>query len=633
MRFFVCVLDPANEVVPEEFRRPYESLPRARGLAFKWHSFRHAAVLNGGDGGGVLPEIVLADGWLAVGMVRLDNRAELARDAGCRAHELSDLTLVLRAIARHGGSYISNILGDFAFVAWEAASHSLIAACDVVAAKHLYYVNRKDALVFASRAECLACEESYDRQYFAERAAGCVPSSGLTPFVGVRTVPAATMAVLDREQLVLRQCWSPPEYDLAQSDVYSAEDAAARFRDLLAESVRLRLGHAGETWSHLSGGLDSSSVVSIAQWLLERGKVTEGLAGTVTHVDCVGTAADEREYSDAVARRWGIRNEKIIEAPMWHDDQYAPPYIDQPRPDFMFFPRDSRLCAIVRGAGGRILLTGIGSDETLTGNMLFFADWLVRGRVRTAIRQMATWAAIGRVSGWEILYRNGVLPLLPRTLRVHAVRDEMQVPQWISSEAVRQHGLRDRHFDTQMYGGRWGHKYHDMVVTGIMAISKVLDLGVLSDELDVRHPFLYRPLLEFVLRLPPELCAQPCARKAILRNGMRDILPESVRTRVGKGTEIGLLARSLVKQQGLLAPLVRRSILADLGLIDPAALIAAIEAAASTPHRRNQPHGILQRVLTLEAWLQMRVGQWPDTTNRLSSSDSKMQRIPAVAFA
>jgi asparagine synthase (glutamine-hydrolysing) len=176
------------------------------------------------------------------------------------------------------------------------------------------------------------------------------------------------------------------------------------------------------------------------------------------------------------------------------------------------------------------------------------------------------------------------------------------------------------------YGGRTGRKYHHAIVTNLIGVRRLMDYGVIGDTLDVRHPFLYRPLVEFALRLPPELCVRPYARKWVLREAMRGLLPEAVRTRIGKGTTLGLVGWSLAAQQTLLEPLVHNPILADLGLVDAPKLRAAFDAAPHQPQRRDALHGTVQATLVIEAWLQLRSGRWPRGSHRSSGSSRDVSR-------
>jgi len=612
MRFFVCLLDPTGRAVVDTARRAYEVTPRRRDIPFQWHRIGEITVLTGGDDLEGGPPLVASDGdCVAAGTVRLDNRQELECWSGCTGRGFSDLELVLRAVARHGTTHVPQILGDFAFLVWNATSRTLVAGCDAFGVKKLYYAERNGHFTFASRAEAIALEDRYDVQYLAEGVAGCAPSPGVSVYSGVRSLPGGTLATIERGRLITRRYWSAYDFDVKPSWARAEHEAAETCRNLLAESVRLRIGREGETWAQLSGGLDSSSNVSVTQWLAERGVIAHGLAGTVTYVDGYGTGGDEREYSDAVANRWRVRNEKIIDAPIWHDESYEPPQTDQPSAGFESFPRDCRISAIVRGASGRVLLTGIAGDTLFTGYMFFFADWLARGRILSAVREMARRAAVGRASVWELAYRNALLPLLPTSIQHRLVQDAGQMPPWMQRALVSRYELHKRAFATFSYAGRIGRKYHDAMAAGVTATSGNLPIGVLEDSLDVRHPFLYRPLVEYALTLPPELCVRPQARKWVLREAMKGILPEVVRTRVGKGSLYGRLAWSLRAQRSLFEPLIRDPILADLGVVDAVKLRAAFAAARDAPDGRQKIHNAIQQTLVFEAWLQMRAGRWP----------------------
>jgi len=351
--------------------------------------------------------------------------------------------------------------------------------------------------------------------------------------------------------------------------------------------------------------------VSLAQWLAERGVVSHCPAGTVTYVDWQGTESDERKYSEAVAARWRIDNHAIVDPPIWQDGEVVPPRTDWPGESLALYPRERRLLHMVRGAGGRVLLTGFAGDELFTGTMYFFADWIARGRTVAALREMARRAAIGQASFWELAYRNAVLPLLPQAIRHSLLRNQGTVLPWVTRTAVRWYQLRDRVAAAATYAGPIGQKYHHGVVTNLVAISGLLHSGFLGDVLDVRYPFLYRPLVEFALRLPPELCVRPQARKWVLREAMRGILPEVVRTRIGKGGVCSVLGWSLTAQRSLLEPLLQKPLLAELGIIDPAKLRAAFDVASRRPYRDDHLETLVQSTLLLEAWLQLRSDRWP----------------------
>jgi asparagine synthase (glutamine-hydrolysing) len=611
MRVFVCLLDPRDRGMPEPIRRRYESLARTRGLTFRWQSFDHVAVLTAWDDPHGDPLLAREGEHVAVGVARLDNRPEVEEWTRAAGTDLTDLHLVLRTIVRLGHACISRFLGDFAFVAWDPTKRMAVAACDALAIRKLYHAERGGLLAFAGRAEALGSGDDYNIQYLSEQVAGAESSPELSVYEDVCAVPAGTLVILGRGRPTSHTYWSPEQVDPEKAPSYSERDAADHLRFLLIEAVRSRLSRDGGTWSQLSGGLDSSSVVSISQWLVETGHRGQGLAGTVTYVDRPATPADEREYSEVIVTRWGLRNDTIVDPPMWYDERYRPPRLDQPRPNFMFYPREARLCEIVAAGGGRVLLTGQGPDEYLRGSMFFFADWLAQGRVREAIREMVRRAAIGRVSFWELAYRNAFVPMIPRGLKRWLGPDITRLPPWVEPGIARRYDLHRRRYELALCEGAIGSKYRHCMVRSMVGVGKTVGHLLLDDSLDVRHPFLDRRLVEFGLGLPSELTTRPYAGKWVLREAMRGIVPEAVRTRIGKGSQNERHAWSLTAQRQLLEPLVREPILGDLGVVDGRKLRTAFDAAPHQGQRRGDPHAALQQVLAVEAWLQIRAGRWP----------------------
>lgn len=611
MRVFLCLLDPCGRSISEEVLRSYESFPLDHGLQFQWRRFPQAAVLTAWDDGGGDALVVCHGTHIAVGVARLDNRPELEEWTGLRKGHATDLELVLRTVAGLGVEYVARILGDFAFVTWDATTRTAVAACDALAVKKLYHAERRGLSAFSGRAEAIALGGQYSTRYLAERVAGCEVGPALTVYDDVRAIPGGTLARLEHGRLVEHRYWTAEEVQPTLTRTTAVRETIDIFRHLLTQAVRSRLNMNGPTWAQLSGGLDSSSIAGITHGLVRSGTVRDGLAGTVTYVDREATAADEREYSDIVVRACGLRNETIVDPPIWSDASNAPPHVDQPRLNFMFYPREYRLCDIVRRNGGSVLLTGQGPDEYLRGTMFFFADWIARGQVWPAVREMARWAAIGRVSFWELAYRNAVTPLLPGILRRWLGPEVTRLPPWIHPMMARRYELRDRAYEFALYEGRIGEKYRTSMVKGVAAIRRTIGHLILDDKLDVRHPFLDRRLVEFSLGLSPDMTTQPYAGKWVLREAMRGIVPEAVRTRVGKGTLGERHAWALTAQRSLLEPLVQEPILADLGIVDGGKLRAAFDAAPQQAQRKGDPHAALQQVLAIEAWLQIRVGRWP----------------------
>jgi asparagine synthase (glutamine-hydrolysing) len=612
MTFFACALDTNRRGVSAAARQRIQSVFTRRALAYRWHDLPGAAACTGVGDRVDEPAFVSHGVHAALGTVRLDNRADIARRVDINSEGASDLELVLHAVARHGARCIPDLLGDFAFVVWDSSTRTAIAACDAFAVKQLYYCADWEGLtLFGSHAEPISMDREYDRARLADLLSVDCLRPDSTVYAGVSQLPPGTRALVQKGVITQERYWSAMRLPPPVGAPIDADEAIATCRDLLVTSVRLRLDSARPTWAQLSGGIDSSAVVSIAQWLFENGKVPRGLAGTVTYVFGQHSAADERSFSDTIVQRWGIRNEQIVDPPLWYDaNADLPPIPDQPSIGSPLDPVGQSQTAVVRASGGRVLLTGWGSDQLFTGSMVYFADQLAKGQVTRAISEMAHIAALGRVSFWSIAYQNAVLPYLPSMAQRRFARSMYAIPAWLRKESFHRLGVAGA-IPNDRFKGKPGQKYFHYLLSEIALLERSGDQLTLGHGLESRHPFLYRPLVEFASRLPPQLCARPHARKWVLREAMNGILPALVRTRVGKGGSSDIGHRSFAESRALFAPLVRDPILADLGLVDGRRLREAWDRAATVWQTSDPVQSDMLRTLSIEAWLQMRSGRWP----------------------
>lgn len=610
MNFFAVLCRLDGSPVPAEDRRELASASSCQeNEVLQWLDVGGATVLVGCDRVvGPQPVVVRHGEWLGVGMVRLDHPADVAAMAGVTAADsapLSHLELVLRAFLRHGAPAVARCIGDFAFVLLQVRTGQSVAARDAFGVRTLFHRERSDLAAFASRAELLATPGRYDMQFLAAFLSGARPGRQTTVYAGVHPVaPGSTVSILDGHRST-RTYWDPSaftEREVARAD---PKDKVAAFLDLFSRAVRLRMAGEAHCWSELSGGLDSSSVVSMAQTLARRGEVPTGLAGSITIADTAGPVGDERIYSDEVVRMHGVRNELILDYRLLQDDGTPIPDTDQPARRLLFYARDRAIYRCVRRAGGTVLLGGQASDQYLTGYLFFAADWIARGRIRDALRETARWSVLGEVSFWELAFKNLVMPFLPPALNAR-LSQSATLPPWLNRSLIHRFGLDREQIVVRAYAGRVGHKYTAAVLRSVGDIPYGLDRGIISDHLDLRYPFLYRPLVEFALALPPEFCAVPTQAKWILRQAMTGLLPESVRTRRGKGAIDGRLSHSLAHERPRLERLLRAPILADLGCIDAAKLRAGVDEAI---HGDALLRGAVIDALALELWLSVRSGR------------------------
>jgi asparagine synthase (glutamine-hydrolysing) len=561
-----------------------------------------AAASTGPDA--LRPLLARRGALLAAGDVRLDNRAEVAAWGGVRADAASDLELVLAAYAARGAGCLDGVLGDFALVLWDGAHGTLTAVRDPFGVKPLFFAGEGGALLLSNRAAALAGEGDLDEEWIADFLVGAMVPPERTVWSGVQAVAPGEVVTWRGCALSRRRFWSAA--DFAPAEAADERAAAEAFRGLLEEAVRVRTEGGVPVWSQLSGGLDSSSVVCVAQALAEGGR-GPGIAGTVTLVETLGDG-DERRYSDAVVRRWGLRNETLVDPWAWQDDGLPPARTDEPRSHYPFWARDRAMVSMVRRAGGRVLLSGQGPDHYLAGNLGFVADFLAAGRVREALGELVRFSVAARQSFWTGLGRYAVDPFLPTWLKLRRARTHEQLPEWLDPGFVRRLEVARRlPLVRRLAAPRGGSFFAHQVAAELEGLSGFLERGPFEEGIEMRYPFLHRPLVEHSLRLPPGLRIRPGGGKHVLREAMRGILPEEVRTRRGKGGIDARLLWALGRERPRLDALLRDPEIARRGWVRADALRAATERA-----RRGEVASLpfLLCSLALETWLSVRAGRW-----------------------
>jgi asparagine synthase (glutamine-hydrolysing) len=539
--------------------------------------------------------------WTVVGTARLDNRADLQSWAHAPS-SASDLDLIASAIATRGASCVRDILGDFAFVAQNAVTHQAIAARDAFGVRPLYYRTKPDELAFSSHAARLAEGTEYDLDYIAEFILSGFDRDHRTPYRGVRAFPPGHVLVAQNGSTTLSRYWSAAEFQPAEHA--SAEESCAEFRALLEHALISNLTGADNCWSQLSGGLDSSSLVSLAETMRREGRISHGIAGTVMMVDSLD---DESHYARAVVEQYGVRFETVTDYWLWQDDGEPPPPNDLPDPLYPMYARNRALCSIVRNAGGRVLFSGVGPDHFVAGNLYFFADWLARGKVLETIRELWRWSVLGKKPFWKYAVDNAIAPLLPSTFRRLAAPRWAQVHDWIAPSFARQLGLNERTAWGRALAAPLGYKFAGQIESDIPHLAVCIDRGEFENGIEMRCPYLYRPFVEFCLRLPRELRIESATKKWVMREAMKGVLPEFIRARRDKGAISGRTRWALSREGSTVATMLKSSVLAELGCIDIAKVRQAIERA------RTGDDAVLfavTRTLALEFWLQVINHRW-----------------------
>ena len=297
-----------------------------------------------------------------------DIRAELEQ-AGTHFISHSDTEVVLKAYARWGKNCLTKFRGMFAFALWDASHHRLLIARDPMGIKPLYYAQSGSYFLFSSEARTLLgtglVPARMDPAGLINYLAYGSAYDPLTLVEGIQALPPGH--TLAWEAGTLRQS---PYWDLVDDPPQPAELSSEQATDYIArelqpaleEAVRLQLVSDVPVGVFLSGGIDSSALVSI----LSRGGVTPSTFSIVFR------EADfsEAQHSRAVAAKFRTDHHEInvSQSEVFAAIPDALHAMDLPTMDGIntyFVSRETRR------AGVKVALSGLGGDEVFAGYSSF----------------------------------------------------------------------------------------------------------------------------------------------------------------------------------------------------------------------------------------------------------------------
>jgi asparagine synthase (glutamine-hydrolysing) len=443
-----------------------------------------------------------------------------------------DGEVLLHAWKQWGEGALDRLNGMYAFALWDGKRRRLTMAVDPFAEKPLMYRTDGERVTFASDVRALqaadpasgAPDETTLREYVA---LGAMPQLPRTFFSDVQRLPPAHVARWERGKGLVLRCYWRPQTVAVPAD---PARAAARLRELLADSVRLRLRSDVPVGTSLSGGVDSSAVVTVCA----------GLAGE--HVRHAFTATfpgferDEWEYAEEVARAAEVTTHHAVRPTaeeLWKDVEQLVRDQQEPFAGTSIYAQ-WRVTRAAREAGVVVLLDGQGGDE-LFGGYNGVAGWALRAAgPRAALGALAEDRAVaGQLA---LAYAVGRAPrALARHHRMrraspyvthetaHAAADvERRPAEWRQTRSPLRRELLTQAFHTTLPN-----------------LCRYGDRNSMAHSVEMRMPFLDRRVAEYALSLPPREVYRDGVTKRALRTALRGTVPDRVldrREKVGYET-------------------------------------------------------------------------------------------------
>ena len=458
---------------------------------------------------------------------------------GCRFHSSSDTEVLLQAYCVWGEDCLSHFNGMWSFALWDGRNKKLFCARDRLGAKPFHYWHQGDKLIFGSELKQLCQDNTIPRRFnlsylSANLMYGLSDYNDQTLVEGMQVLrPGHQMTVqLDNSlshiaNVTVRPYW---ELKVGEYEPLSPSQWQEKVRDEFSRSVRWRLRSDAPLAALLSGGLDSSCLVTeICSQLDDPAAFQTFTTSYPGRTDC-----DEWAFADMVNRRCGCQGHQIFPDPsddiagrykrlIWSIEGFGGPALLGPQ----------ILLEEIHRRGFKVILNGQCGDETMLGYeryyTYYFLDLLKQGKVSEFLRSFRL-ASLHSALTLPQLFAMFFYFNLP------IVRDQRQLHrtgQFVRKELLAQRKGAELH--PLLYHDSLQHlQKTELTATQLTHIVRFDDRQCMSASIESRIPFMDYRFVELAVQIPPSLKIQNGYTKSIMRELFDARMPKEVTWRTNK---------------------------------------------------------------------------------------------------
>ena len=561
---------------------------------------------------------------------RLDNRDELIRSLRTVLTTSStDVAIVAAAYEEWGNDCFAKLIGDWALSIWDANARALILAKDPIGTRHLYYSADQDQVTWSTILDPLVLFAGKSFALCEEYIAGWFsffPAAHLTPYVGIHSVPPSSSVLFRTGKQTNSKYW---EFDPGKSIRYRTDaEYEEHFRAVFAEAVRRRLRSDRPILAELSGGMDSSSIVCMADTIIARGSGETPRLDTVSYLNDSEPNWNERPYFTKVEEKRG-RTGCHIDVSKLESFRFefgSERFPATPGSGRRLNEASRQFAACLNSQGNRVVLSGIGGDE-VTGGVPTPApeleDLLARGQFRTLVHQLKVWA-LNQRKPWFYLFFEAARRFFPPAFV--GVPKRRRPVHWLNPQFVKRNraALEGYPSRVKLFGAPPSFQENLSTLHGLRRQFGCLVANI-EPSYERRYPFVDRSLLEFLLSIPLEQLVRPGQRRSLMRRALVGIVPDELLNRKRKAfvarAPIGLMSPDA--RSGGPTEIVKDMVSSRLGMVDSTVLSETLRRVG---RGSEVPLAPLIRTLNIESWLRT-VTNWklPDQRQVICARDSVLR--------
>jgi|CXWL01.1.fsa_nt_gi asparagine synthase (glutamine-hydrolysing) len=496
----------------------------------------HSLFSTGGEGLGVRYTIV-HNGEL---YNYIELREELKKK-GYSFHSQTDTEVIIAAYDCWQDECVDHFDGMFAFAIWDENQKKLFAARDRLGEKPFYYFFNGKQLLFASEMKALWAagveRRPNQKMLFNFITIGYTDNPvqpGETFYENINKLPPATLLKYEpgNNGLLLEKYWDIDQEK--QNKKITDSEAIEQFNHLFTTSVKRRLRSDVSIGTALSGGLDSSSVISVVNEL-QTLHLPAGQAGYKPQTFTAtfpGFEKDELQYSKQVAGKFNLQQftVNISADEMMNDWEKLCHHQEEPFGSASIYAQ-YKVYELAKQHNVKVLLDGQGADETLAGyhkyykwywQELFRNRKLFRSKELKAAKEMGVQDRFGFKNMIAAYFPGFATVTLENQYLLKAIRHEDLTKDFVKLQSKEAYYTTPDHYTLN------GVLYFNSCTHGLEELLRYADRNSMAHSREVRLPFLSHELVEFIFSLPAHFKIRNGWTKWLLRETMKNKLPESI---------------------------------------------------------------------------------------------------------
>lgn len=478
------------------------------------------------------------------------NYIELRAELVLKGHSFktdSDTEVIIHLYEEYGVDFLNKLNGQFAIAIWDTNENELFLARDRVGIRPLYYTEVDASFIFASEMKSFLeypkIKFSLSPKSLSQFFTFWTALSPNTVFDGIFELPPGSYLTLNKNGKTIRRYWEIPIYKENNYTYTNIDEAIVEFDTLFHDAVKLRLRADVPVVAYLSGGLDSSVTTSYIK------KISPKKLQTFS-IKFSDKDFDESMYQDIASEYFGTNHSSISCTPVKIAENFKNViwHVECPLLRTSAVSMGS-LAKKVRDHGMKVVITGEGADELLGGYNIF---------KETKIRHF--WAKDPQ-SAYRPLLLKKLYPYLPQMkgatsnvlkmffgyklnetsspIYSHLLRwnNTSRIKNYLSEE--NKYLIKDynpiNEFEKQLESKLEGYDYLskaqwieiELFMSGYLLSSQGDRMGMAS-SVENRYPFLDHRIIEFCMKLHPDLKLNGLNEKYLLKKMMKGLLPSSI---------------------------------------------------------------------------------------------------------